>query len=68
MEVKVIGMYSSGRSLDNSVSTSWSRDGSLALTRYDFIFLLDLYANNGIGVVLFLNLFKCGMKRQYFLI
>ena len=68
MKVKVIGVYSSERSLDNSDSISWSRDKSLALTRYDFIFLLDLYANNGIGVVLFLNLFKCGMKRQCFLI
>ena len=55
MLVEGIGVNSSDKSLGNSVSLLRSRDGSLALTRNDFNFLLDLYANSGGGMVLFLK-------------
>ena len=58
MLVEGIGVNSSDKSLGNSVLLLRSRDGSLALTRNDFKFLLDLYANSGGGIVLFLNFFK----------
>ena len=42
-----------------------SRDGSLALTKKDLIFLLALYTNIGLGGKELLKYFYCSSEGQY---
>ena len=45
-----------------------SRDGNLALTKKDLMFLLALYANIGLGGKVLLKYFNCSSEGQYFFI